>query len=61
MAKAPGSQVSAEIHLWARGRPDAMAKETYSDNLRDQNDETLRRIATRILDKIGGNALNGTG
>jgi hypothetical protein len=60
MSKAPGNQVSAEIHLWARGRPDSVAKETYSDNLQDQNDETLRRIAARILDKISGAAQKGT-
>jgi hypothetical protein len=60
MSKAPGNQVSAEVHLWARGRPDSVAKETYSDNLQDQNDETLRRIAARILDKISGAAQKGT-
>jgi hypothetical protein len=60
MSKAPGSQVTAEIHLWARGKPDSSAKETYSDNLRDQNDETLRKIAARILDKIAGTVTTGT-
>ena len=60
MSKAPGNQVTAEIHLWARGKPDTSTKETYSDNLRDQNDETLRRVATRILDKISGTVTTGT-
>ena len=60
MTKAPGSQVAAEVHLWSRGKPDASWKETYSDNLRDQNDETLRKIATRILDKISGTVTTGT-
>ncbi len=60
MSKASGNQVTAEVHLWARGRPDASDKETYSDNLQDQNDETLRRIATRILDKVAGTVTTGT-
>jgi hypothetical protein len=60
MSKAPGNQVTVEIHLWSRGRPDTSDKETYSDNLQDQNDETLRRIATRILDKISGTVTTGT-
>ncbi len=60
MTKAPGNQITAEIHLWSRGKPDASTKETYSDNLKDQNDETLRRIAARILDKISGTVATGT-
>ena len=60
VVKAPGNQITAEVHLWARGRPDTFARETYSDNLRDQNDETLRRIATRILERISGAATSGT-
>ena len=60
MSKAPGNQVTAEVHLWARGKPDVGAKETYSDNLEDQNDETLRKIAARILEKISGSPTTGT-
>lgn len=54
VAKAPGNQVTADIHLWTRGKPDTSVRETYSDNLHDQNDETLRRIATRILEHLTG-------
>jgi hypothetical protein len=60
MSKAAGNQVVADVHLWARGRADVVTKETYSDNLQDQNDETLRRIATRILDKLAGTTTKGT-
>lgn len=60
MSKAPGNQVSTEVHLWARGRADSSDKEVYSDNLQDQNDETLRKIATRILDKLTGTVTTGT-
>jgi hypothetical protein len=60
LVKAPGSQVTAEVHLWARGKPDASVRETYSANLHDQNDETLRTIATRMLEKITGLPSTGT-
>jgi hypothetical protein len=60
VTKAPGNQITAEIHLWARGKPDSSTRETYSDNLKDQNDETLRKIATRILEKISGSPSTGT-
>ena len=60
MNRAPVNQITAEIHLWTRGRPDSSDKETYSDNLKDQNDETLRRIAARILEKVSGSPTTGT-
>ncbi len=59
MAKSPGNQVTADVHLWSRGKPDSSAKETYSDNLKDQNDENLRRLATRLFDRVTG--ANSTG
>ena len=43
-----------------RASPSVVAKETYSDNLQDQNDETLRKIATRVLDKLAGITTKGT-
>lgn len=52
MRKAPGKSVTAELHLWTKGKPDRVAKETYSDNLKDQNDDALRKIAQRLLDKV---------
>lgn len=50
-------QVTAEIHLWRRGKADQVANETFSDNLHDQNDDVLRRIAGRLLDKLFGEPL----
>lgn len=50
-------QVAAEMHLWRRGKGDVTATETFSDNLRDQNDDVLRRIAGRIVDKVLGSPL----
>lgn len=52
LSKSGKGQVTAEVHLWARGKPDVFAKETFSDNLKDQNDEQLRRIAGRLFDRL---------
>jgi hypothetical protein len=51
------SQVTAEIHLYQKGKADTVVKESYADNLKDQNDDSLRKIAQKILDKLGGNAV----
>lgn len=52
LTKSGGRQVTADVHLWARGKPDVALKETYSDNVKEQNDDTLRKIATRIFDRL---------
>ena len=51
------SQVTAEIHLYQKSKPDTIIRESYADNLKDQNDDTLRQIAQRVLDRLGGNAV----
>lgn len=61
VTKAPTPhQVVADVHLWMRGKPGQEAKETYSDNLKDQNDEALKRIAAGIFEKLTGIATQGT-
>lgn len=58
VSKGPASgQVSAEIHLYQKGKADTVLKETYADNLKDSNDDTLRKIATRIVERLGGTAV----
>ncbi|MEO6576285.1 MAG: hypothetical protein ABIP89_20705, partial [Polyangiaceae bacterium] len=52
MTKTPPNKVTAEVHLWTRGKPEQVTTETFSDNLRDQNDEILRRIAGKIFEKL---------
>jgi hypothetical protein len=49
--------VTAEVHLYQRSRPDAVIRETYTENLRDQNDDSLRKIAQKLLDKLGSSAV----
>lgn len=53
-------QVVAEVHLWARGKPEQVAKETYSDNLKDQNDEALKRVAAQLFERLTGQVAQGT-
>lgn len=56
---APG-EVKADVHLWARGKGDTEAIETYSDNLKDASDESLRAIAARLFGKLTGTGAAGT-
>ncbi len=57
VTKGPVGQVTAEVHLYQKGKPDTLIKESYADNLKDQNDDTLRKVAQRILDRLGGTAV----
>jgi hypothetical protein len=54
------SQVTVELHLWSRGKPDARTSETYSDNLKDPNEESLRKIASRLFAQATGSSATGT-
>ncbi|MEO7112441.1 MAG: PEGA domain-containing protein [Polyangiaceae bacterium] len=47
-------QVLVEVHLWRKLKGDSSTTETYSDNLKDQNDEVLRRIAGHAFAKLAG-------
>ena len=51
------NQVTAEIHLYQKSKPDTVIRESYADNLKDQNDDTLRKIAQRVLERLGGTAV----
>jgi len=58
VAKGPANgQVTAEVHLYQKGKSDTVLKEAYADNLKDSNDDTLRKIAARIVDRLGGTAV----
>lgn len=50
-------QVTAEIHLYQKGKPDTAIKESYADNLKDANDDTLRKIAAHLVERLGGTAV----
>lgn len=58
VSKGPtAGQVTAEIHLYQKGKADTVLKEAYADNLKDSNDDTLRKIAARIVERLGGTAV----
>lgn len=50
-------QVTAEIHLYQRGKPDSAFKESYADNLKDSNDDTLKKVAARIIERLGATVI----
>ncbi len=59
VSKTGGHRVTADVHLWTRGKPDTAVHEIYSDNLKDASDDTLRKIATRITDRLIGGPVGG--
>jgi hypothetical protein len=60
VVKAPTPhQVVAEVHLWTRGKPEQVAKESFSDNLKDQNDDALKRVASALFEHLTGQATQG--
>jgi hypothetical protein len=62
VSKAPNKQVNADVHLWQRGKPDSIVRETFSDSVKDPNDEALKGIASRVFEKLtGGSPAAATG
>lgn len=49
--------VTAEVHLYQQGKSEAVARESFSDNLRDANDDSLRSVAQGILEKLGASVV----
>lgn len=50
--------VTAEVHLFQKGKPDTTFKEQFSDNLKDPNDEKgIGKIAARIVERLAGSVL----
>jgi len=60
MVKRPAGQVTADLHLWTRGKGDIDVAEAYSDNLKDASDESLRGVAARLFAKLTGGVSGGT-
>jgi hypothetical protein len=57
--KEPG-QVTAELHLWTRGRGNTDAGEGYTENLKEASDPTLLQIASRLFGALTGGVGGGT-
>ena len=47
-------EVTAEVHMWARGQREVVTTEKYSDALVNANDPRLNTVADRILEKLLG-------
>jgi hypothetical protein len=60
MAREKAGEVSAELRLWSRGKPQIEASETFSDNLKDPGDEALRSVAGRLFAKLTSSGATGT-
>ena len=60
LQKVPGNMVKVDLHLWARGKADVTATDSYTENLKDQNDERLQRVAQRLFDRLTGGASSGS-
>ena len=59
LARTVNRQVLAEVHLFSRGKPETVARETYSDNLLDPNDDGLQKIAAHIFERLTGISSTG--
>ena len=55
-----GKEVTVDLRMWSRGKPEMRTTETYSDNLKDPNEESLRKIASRLFAQVTGAAATGT-
>jgi hypothetical protein len=58
--KKGGGEVTADVHLWSRGKGEVDASETFTDNLKDASDEALRQIAGRLFGRLVGTGPAGT-
>ncbi|MCL2777138.1 MAG: hypothetical protein FWD73_03970 [Polyangiaceae bacterium] len=52
----PG-EVIAEIHLYQKDKDDTVIKESYAENLKDANDDTLRKVAAHIVDRLSASVI----
>jgi hypothetical protein len=60
MARKQNGEVTADVHLWSRGKRPADASESYAENLKDAGDGSLRQIASRIFGRLTGSVAGGT-
>ncbi len=52
MRKGPPGKVTVELHFFEKGKAGVVAGSSYSENLKDQNDDSLRREAQALLAKL---------
>jgi hypothetical protein len=54
------TQIVVEAHYWQRSKHDSVVKETYPDDLRDPNNEALKKIAARVFERLTNTLTTGT-
>jgi hypothetical protein len=59
IAKEKSGEVTAELRLWSRGKSQVEASESYSDNLKDPSDDSLRAVAGRLFAKLTSTSNTG--
>jgi hypothetical protein len=59
LGRKDGATVTGELHLWTRGQGSKDTAVTYSSNLTEANDESLRRVASEALEALTGGAPDG--
>jgi hypothetical protein len=60
MSKERSGEVTAELRLWTRGKPQTEATESYNENLKDASDDALRAVAGRLFGKLTSSGNSGT-
>jgi hypothetical protein len=60
MVKKKPGEVTADMHLWNRGKAETEVSETFNENLKDPSDEGLRAVAARVFDQLIGAGAGGT-
>jgi hypothetical protein len=60
LTRAGAGKLTITLHYYVKGRPDHQEQATYSDNLRDANDESLRAVAAALYDQVTGTSTTGT-
>jgi len=59
MAKKKPGEVTADMHLWNRGKAEGETSESFSESLKDSNDDGLRAVAARVFDDLTGAGASG--
>ncbi len=60
MSKEKSGEVTADLRLWTRGKPQTEATESYAENLKDPSDDALRSVAGRLFAKLTSSNTSGT-
>ncbi len=60
LKRAPGHRVTGTLHLWTRGQGQTKTDVSFSDNLTEPGDESLRKVVTDALAALTGGPPKGS-